>query len=163
MNLNLIIIVITIIILIYIYCYFIFPTSILILQTNINDFNFNILTTRQPIVISSKIKEKEKLINAWFNYNIINYNYQPNVNIWNHNKFKYLFLYTIDDTEIIINKASYNSNQPDENDNIIVIKLEKNQSLIIPFKWKYYINESEKIEIIGIHDLITFFLSLFLS
>ena len=79
MNLNSIIIFLVIILIIYIYCYFIFPTSILILQTTINDFNFNILNTRQPIVISDHLKEKEKLINAWFKYNFINYDYQLNI------------------------------------------------------------------------------------
>lgn len=161
MNLNSIIIFLVIILIIYIYCYFIFPTSILILQTTINDFNFNILNTRQPIVISDHLKEKEKLIDAWFKYNIINYNYQFNTDNWNHNKFKYLFFNSNDDTEIIIYKASYNSNPPNPDDNIIAIKLQKEQSLIIPFKWKFFINEPEKINVIGIHDLITSFLSLF--
>ena len=136
MNLNSILFLIIIILIIYIYCYFIFPTSIIILQTTISDFNFNILTTRQPIVISSHIQEKEKLIDAWFNYNYITYDYQPDFTIWNHNKFKFLFFHSTDDTEIIIYKASFYSKPPETDDNIIAIKLQKDQSLIIPFKWK---------------------------
>lgn len=156
-----------IIIVVYIYCYFIFPSSILILQTNISDFNFSLLNNRQPIVITDFLNEKEKLIDSWFNYNYkikIKNNHDDNNdyndndndnNDWIHNKYKYVFINANKDTEIIINKASIYSNIPDENDRIIAIKLQKNQSLIVPFKWKYYINNND-VEIWGIHDLITF-------
>jgi hypothetical protein len=43
---------------------------------------------------------------------------------------------------------------PPEDSKIIIIKLEKNQSLILPFKWKYYGNKIDKWKI---DDLITFF------
>ena len=51
--------IIIIIIIIYIYCYFIFPKSIQILQTTISDFTFTSLHTRQPIVVSDYLQEKE--------------------------------------------------------------------------------------------------------
>jgi len=68
---KLLIIILTIIIIIYIYCYYIFPTEISILQTDIQNFNFNILSSRQPIVISNYIKNPMEVINSWFNYNFI--------------------------------------------------------------------------------------------
>jgi len=160
MKFNLTIIII-IIILIYIFCYFIFPPSIQILQTTISDFTFSTLYTRQPIVISDYIQEKEELINSWFKYNFIkNLNQdKKNYNNWIHNKFKFLFFNANINTEIIIYKASISSKIPDENDRIIAIKLEKNQSLILPYCWKYYINNFQDIDLWGIHDFITFFVS----
>jgi len=163
MNLKLIII---ILIIIYIFCYFIFPSNIQILQTTIKDFNFSLLYTKQPIVISDYIEEKEKLVKSWFNYNFIKKIYyededeDEDENKWIHNKYKYLFINPNDDNEIIIYKASIYSNDPIETDRIIVIKLEKNQSLIIPYKWKYYIKNKKNIEFWGINDPITFFLGL---
>lgn len=149
-----------IIIIIYIYCYFIFPSNIQILQTNIDDFNFSLLYMRQPIVIPDYLKEKEKLIHSWFNYNFISNNDNDNDN-WNHNHNKYLFISAVKDTEVIIYKASVYSKDPEEDDRIIAIKLEKNQSLILPFKWKYYIKRNE-VELWKINDFITSFLQFFL-
>lgn len=150
--------IIIIIIIIYIYCYFIFPKSIQILQTTISDFTFTSLHTRQPIVVSDYLQEKEELINTWFKYNFISKLNIDNQN-WIHNKYKYLFINANIDTEVIIYKASTNSIPPTEDDSIIVIKLQKDQSLILPFKWKYFINDSTNISCWGIHDLITFFVS----
>ena len=161
MKFNLILIIFTIIILIYISCYFIFPNIVQILQTNISDFNFSILYTRQPIVIYDCLKEKEELINSWFKYNFItnlndDYYYDNN---WIYNKYKYLFISANNDTEIIIYKASIYSSIPTENDNIIAIKLNTDQSLILPYRWKYYIKKKEDISIWGINDIITSFVS----
>jgi hypothetical protein len=164
MKFNFIISILIIIIIIYIYCYYIFPSSISILQSNINNFDLITLQQRQPIVINDCLKEKEKLIQLWFKYNLIypidDINY---LNNWIHNSYKYLFINPNIDKEIIIYKASNNNEPPTEEEQIIAIKLKKNQSLIIPFKWKYFIDETniELIDIYGIHDYITSFLSLF--
>jgi len=155
---NLYYIIFIIIITIYIYCYFIFPNSILILQTDITDFNFNNLYLRQPIVLNDILQETNKLIDLWFNYNFI-YSNITYTNNWTQNKYKYLFINANEDTEIIIYKASCVNEIPKETDNIIAIKLKKNQSVILPFYWKYYIKNN--VELYGIHDIITFFLSLF--
>lgn len=160
MKFNLTIIII-IIILIYIICYFIFPPSVQILQTTISDFNFTTLYTRQPIVISDCLKEKEEVVNSWFKYNFItNLNEdKKNYNDWVYNRYKYLFINANTNTEIIIYKASISSKPPNEDNRIIAIKLEKNQSLILPFRWKFFIDNNEDIELWGINDLITSFVS----
>ena len=158
---KLLIIILLIIIIIYAYCYYIFPTEISILQTDLNNFNFNLLSSRQPIVISDFIQNPSEVINSWFNYNIINANDNANMNAnmnanendWIHNNYKYLFINAYKDTEVIIYKAEITKMNPKAEDNIIIIKLQKNQSLILPFKWKYY---STNINKWGIDDLITF-------
>lgn len=149
---KLLIIILAIIIIIYVYCYYIFPTEISILQTDLSNFNFNLLSSRQPIVISDFIQNPLEVINSWFNYNIINSNNDEN-NDWIHNNYKYLFINAYKDTEVIIYKAEITKINPKAEDNIIIIKLQKNQSLILPFKWKYY---SSNINKWGIDDLITF-------
>ncbi len=166
MKFNFIVSILIIIISIYIYCYYIFPSSISILQSNINEFELSTLQQRQPIVIHDCLQEKEKLINLWFKYNFIypinNSNY---LNEWIHNSYKYLFINPNIDKEIIIYKASNDPLPPHKDEQIIAIKLKKNQSLIIPFKWKYFIDSNMEsnmdIDIYGIHDYITFFLSVF--
>ena len=157
---KLLVIILTIIIIIYAYCYYIFPNEISILQTDLSNFNFSLLSSRQPIVISDFIQNPLEVINSWFNYNIINSNMNDNNNNnnnnnndWIHNNYKYLFINAYDDTEVIIYKAEITKINPKAEDNIIIIKLQKNQSLILPFKWKYYSNNINKW---GIDDLITF-------
>ena len=145
-------IIIIIVILIYICCYFIFPTDIFILQSNIRDFNFASLISRQPIVLIDLLQEPEKLIQLWFNYNFKT-SINPDEN-WVHNKNKYLFINASKDTEIIIYKATFFSYIPNENDKIIAIKLQKSQSLIIPYRWNYYLNPAD-VYIWGMNDLIT--------
>ena len=148
-------ILIFIIILIYIYCYFIFPTDILILQSNISDFNFSSLITHQPIVLSDYLQEPDKLIELWFNTNFKTIlKHDEN---WIHNKNKYVFINALEDTEIILHKATTFKYIPDENDKIIAIKLEKSQCLIIPFRWNYYLNPDDVL-MWGINDYITSFL-----
>lgn len=160
MKFNLTIIII-IIILIYISCYFIFPPSVQILQTTISDFNFATLYTRQPIVISDYLQENEELVNSWFKFNFIRdlNEDKKNYNDWVYNRYKYLFINANINTEIIIYKASIYSKPPIEDDRIIAIKLEKNQSLILPYRWKFFIENNEDIQLWGMNDLITSFVS----
>ena len=153
---KLLIIILLIIVLIYAYCYYIFPKEVSILQTDLTNFNFNLLSARQPIVISDFIQDPSEVIKSWFNYNIINPdngNDNNNNDDWKHNNYKYLFINANEDTEVIIYKAEITKINPKPEDNIIIIKLQKNQSLILPFKWKYYSNNINKW---GIDDLITF-------
>ena len=156
-----------IILIIYVYCYFVFPATVQIIQTTINDFNLSLLYLRQPIVVSDYLEDKEKLVHSWFNYNFIkNFDYRDsrddnqNQNNWVHNNNKYLFMNANTDTEIIIYKASCYSCNPTENDRIIAIKLEEKQSLILPYKWKYYVKKRDDVDIWSINDPITSFLGL---
>jgi hypothetical protein len=155
---KLLIIILSIIIIIYAFCYYIFPKEISILQTDITNFNFNLLSSRQPIVITDYIQNPSEIIKSWFNYNIIsdnnnNDNNVNDINDWKHNNYKYLFINANEDTEVIIYNAQITKKNPTPEDKIIIIKLQKNQSLILPFKWKYYSNNINKY---GIDDLITF-------
>jgi hypothetical protein len=138
----------------YTLCYYIFPSDISILQTTIDFFTFDLLTSRQPIVISDYLQNPEEIINSWFKYNIINHTDNEDDDDWKQNNNKYLFINAIENTEVIIYKAQRTKENPPEDGKIIIIKLEKNQSLILPFKWKYYGNKIDKWEI---DDFITFF------
>ena len=152
------IIIFIIILFLYTLCYYIFPSDITILQTTIEHFNFDLLSSRQPIVISDYLNNPEEIINSWFKYNIISYDddndNDDNDDDWKHNNSKYLFINANEKTEIIIYKAERTKENPPEDGKIIIIKLEKNQSLILPFIWKYYENKIDKWKI---DDYITFF------
>ena len=144
----------------YIYCYYIFPKSITILQTTLNDFDFNLLLQRQPLVIGDKIININEIINLWFSPNIIennNLNINDN-NKWIINNYKYLFIYSTNDTELLLYQAgqSFINNEPNTKEPLVAIKLRTNQSIILPFKWYYNIKNKDNIKTIGIHDYITY-------
>lgn len=144
----------------YIYCYYIFPKSITILQTTLNNFDFNLLLQRQPLVIGDKIININEIINLWFSPNIID-NDILNINNndkWVINNYKYLFIYSINDIEILLYQAGQHfiNNEPNTKEPLIAIKLRANQSVIIPFKWYYNIKNKDNIKAIGIDDYITY-------
>ena len=133
------------------------------MASNITDFNFSQLTARQPLIITDYVKDTKPLIESWFKYNIItplSFIEEKEEQKWEYNKYKYLFVKANKDTEIVIYKAGIYKTPPTEEDRIIVIKLEANQSLIIPYRWKYFIKTKEEVELWGIDDYITFFVGL---
>ncbi len=158
MNKKTYLIIFLIFIILYICCYYIHPNSIVILQSNINDFELNNLYEKQPIVIEDKIIDYELLINSWFKQNIKETIPETNIinEIWIENKYKYLYINNNSNEDILEIFINNNKN----NEDILAIKLYPNQSLIMPFKWNYYIPSSSPTpNIIGIHDYITYFLA----
>ncbi len=152
------------IILFYIYCYFINPTYISILQTSLQEFDFNMLFKKQPLVIEDKTKNVLSILQAWFSPNIIQDTNYNNDRTWNMNTYKYLYCYALYDTEIFIYSPikTIIDDKPDTNEPILAIKLKTNQSLIIPYRWYYNIKNNNDIKLYGIHDYITFVLGYFI-
>ena len=147
---------ILIILIIYSLCYYIFSDEIIILQVEKNKLNIDNLLSKKPIVIYDKI-DKE-FINNTFKYNLI-YKYNSD-KIWERTKYKYTILYAKNNTNIFItNPDKIKDKIPDENDTIIDMKLNKNQSIILPFKWYYSLENKNNIIEYGIHDYITYLLS----
>jgi len=139
-------------IIVYGMCYYIFPKEISILQTEIDTFNLSSLALRQPIVITDLLQNPNEIIESWFKFNFKYQDYDI-ANDWIQNRHKYLFINANEDTEIIIYKAEIKKTNHDPDDKIIAIKLKKYQSLILPFKWKYYGTNFNKW---AIDDPITF-------
>jgi hypothetical protein len=140
--------------LIYTSFYYIFIDEISIYQVSINNFDFELLYKKQPIVISDTISDINYILANWFNYNII-YNLNNNY-IWQKNKYKYLFVQSISDNPVEIhlcNPSSKITNGIPETDSNITSILLNNKSIIIPFNWNYYI--SGNTNMYGIHDYIT--------
>ena len=154
---------IILLILLYASLYYLYNDEFSIYQVNIENFDFELLYKKQPIVISEKITNIDNVIDNWFNYNII-YNLDNNY-IWSKNKYKYLFIISKDNEPVEISLCNPNSrivtgvtgvtgvtNVPHQDSDITTIKLD-NKGLIVPFNWYYYI--SGNANIYGIHDYIT--------
>jgi hypothetical protein len=149
MNLYLIIFILLII---YSSLYYIIPSSLVILQSTLNNFNFDLLYEKQPLIIQDKIADVNQVISSWFKDNIIEDVNNKKYDDWVTNKHKYLFIQSEDEAEIEIIIQRNNSN--------VAIKLQNKQNIILPFMCKYYIN-NPNIIIKGIHDYVTYFLAFF--
>lgn len=154
---------IILLILLYASLYYLYNNEFSIYQVNIENFDFELLYKKQPIVISEKITNIDNIIANWFNYNIV-YNVTNNY-MWGKNKYKYLFVISSDSYDnnsigiadpVEISLCNPNSQiingLPHHDSDITTIKLD-NKGLIIPFNWYYYI--SGNVQIYGIHDYIT--------
>jgi hypothetical protein len=164
---------IVIFIILYILCYFVFSSEISIFQTTLSEFNFDMLNQKMPIVFENAIQEGQMGVihSSWFSSNFVNMRgvdtVQPEK--WHRNHHKYMiYLAKSDDSSIllsrpgskIINYKNESDLFPDENENIIEIKLNENQFMIIPFKWYFFINEKGG-EITAIDDYVTKILNSF--
>lgn len=161
---NIYLIIIVLMIFLYIYCYFIYPNYISILQTSLKEFEFNLLFKKQPLVIQDKLKDVLSILQAWFSPNIINDTIFDKNKLWNINKYKYLYCYALEDTEILLYspKNKVINDTPNNDEPIIEIKLKKSQSLIIPYHWYYNIKNIDSIKLYGIHDYITYLINIFI-
>lgn len=148
----------------YVYCYFIYPSNVSIIQTSLKEFDFNLLLKRQPLVIEDTIKDVLLVINSWFSPNIIKDVMFDDKRIWNVNYHKYLYVYALQDTEILLCSASHKVTEDlaDTNELIIAIKLKRHQSVIIPFRWHYNIKNINSVKLYGIHDYVTYALDFFI-
>jgi len=149
-------------VILYAYCYFVYPRHISIIQASLSEFNFNMLLERQPLVIQDNIKDIFTVLNSWFSINIIEDLEFDQNRLWNINFHKYLYCYSTEDTEILLYKAgnTVTGDTPDNTKPVIPIKLKKNQSLIIPYRWYYNIKNINSIKLYGIHDYVTYILDI---
>jgi hypothetical protein len=143
-------------ILFYIYCYFIYPTNVSILQSNLQEFDFNLLLKRQPLVIEDSVKDVLSLLKSWFEPNIIQDTQFDDKRIWNVNSHKYLYIYALIDTEVLLYAPGHKvvNDMPDNNEPVIAIKLKATQSIIVPYRWYY--NTKNNVKLYGIHDYVTY-------
>lgn len=152
------------IILLYVYCYFIYPSHLSIIQTSLNEFDFTMLFKKQPLVIEDKSKEVLTILNSWFTPNIVHDIEYDNKRTWNVNSHKYLYVYALEDCEILLYPPKHKvvDDTPNSDEPVIAINLRKLQSLVIPYCWYYNIKNKYDAKLYGIHDYVTYMLDIFI-
>jgi hypothetical protein len=144
-----------VLLIIYSLCYFIFNNEIELLQIEKNNLTMDLLIQKNPIIIQNNIDLD--FIKSIFKNNIINI-IKPN-ELWNRNNSKYVIIIPITDTNIFISKPKKIKYEiPNKDEIIIDVKLKKNNSILLPFKWYYSLNNVDDVMAIGIHDYITYLL-----
>jgi hypothetical protein len=124
----------------------------------VNNFDYNLLYAKQPLVIEDSIQDIDIIISGVFNGNIADYNVITG-KLWTRNKYKYLIVYADQNTvsEITLyhpSKKLVDGMPLQDTDSLITIKLTKKKVLIVPFKWYY--NIIGNVQLHGIHDIVTY-------
>lgn len=152
--------IVLIIAIIYSLCYLIFPEEIVLLQVKKENLSIDNLLSKQPIIIENKINRE--YIDKIFKFNLIS-KIKKN-NIWNRTNNKYTLFFAKNDTTIFIsNPKKIKYEEPTKNDIVIEIKIKKDQSLILPYKWYYSLDNKNQIIKYGIHDYITYIYNIIFS
>lgn len=153
---------IIIIAVIYLRYYYKYPKEVAILQTTLQNFTFEILREKQPLVIHDRVQSIEELRKTWFKYVISKHLELPADNHmkWQTNKYKYLLMHPSTACEVLLYPASLplvNECPPDDA-TLIAIQLAENQILIIPRNMHWTISCVENVRALGVHDYVTQFL-----
>jgi hypothetical protein len=157
------IIIFILLLLIYIYSYYNYPKKVAVLQTFPDQFKSDMLLERQPIVIQNNISTLNDLKTVFFKWvPTLNFNISGS-DIWHYNKYKYVAIQFEKDGEILLappnTKILKEEDAPDpESANLLAIQAKKMEIVIIPFHWRYLIQNKLDVECLGIHDYITYFL-----
>lgn len=153
----LLIILIAIIIYVYVSYYYRYPTSVKILSAYDKNFNSSLMMDKQPIVILDTDKTLQQFKKETVPY-------LPHITrihdplIWSTNACKYILIKSEIEGEIHLLPPSKKliDNIPSPDETLITLEIKPSQIIILPFKWHYY--SEKKLDLLGIHDYITWFL-----
>lgn len=142
----------------YIFSYFRYQTNISILQTRLNDFHFDMLREKQPLVVEDQIVHLEDIAKNWFSPNIVIPFVASPSDVWYMNRGKYMIMCAEDEGDIYIYPAgkAMEDGAPPATENLVAIHLKPQQTLVLPLHW-HYLSEI-KCNAMEVHDYVTYFL-----
>jgi hypothetical protein len=141
----------------YVMYYYKVPATLTILQTTLQDFHFDMLREKQPIVLQDRVADIDHLRRLWFKWNFTTpFKLTPNADLtWIRNKYKYLILQADEDCEVFLASASErmeDGTMPDSA-TLVAVQLAAKQCVIVPFRMYYAVSKQNSA--IGVHDLVT--------
>lgn len=162
----------------YVYSYFLHPSTIKVYQTDVKRFDPICLLDKQPVVIQDGMPPLDTL---YFKMSSITRNPSYNYQTWQKNKYKHVCILhepvpSVGDQEKIevlacpatAKRAA--DDMPSNEAAIIAFQLSPGNCIILPFHWSYYTTGQQpaqpaqpahtesRLSLIGIHDLVTYFL-----
>lgn len=153
-------IILLILVALYVRYYFKFPKEVAILQTTLNNFTFDILREKQPVIIQDRVQDLNDIKKNWFKYVLpSDLAFDPDEHSrWYTNKYKYLVLHPSEACEVLLfpsNERLDASGVPPEDATLVAIQLAENQMLIIPYRMHSSISCASQVHAIGVHDYVT--------
>lgn len=170
-------IIVLIIIVLYVRTYYKYPAKTLILQTSIDQFAFDALLEKQPLVIDDKTVDAKDFQGAWFKFNPSSSFTLGCSEKWYRNRYKYNIIQVPRDATDKIEVYLCNPRTKTESDGspiqeiqeasdtekitkIVAVQLSPLQMVVVPLHWHYMISCSndQTVDCIGLHDAVTYLL-----
>lgn len=145
---------------VYIGSYYRQPKDVHILQTSLNDFTFDMLREKQPIVIDDRVMSLDEIAKLWFRPNINTHFRLTHSELWHKNKYKYIVLQSEQEGDVYMYAPGKKMIQglPDTEETLLAVHLLPGQLLMLPYRWWYHIPDRMAVSAIGVHDYITYVL-----
>lgn len=153
-----------VVIIIYVRHYFRTPAEVAILQTTLNNFTFEILREKQPLVIQDRVASLDEIRSTWFKHILTTHITLPadQYTLWTQNKHKYLVLHPSTQCEVLLYSNAgpplTDEGVPPEDATLVAIQLAENQMVVIPYRMYYSVSSPQPVQALGVHDYITRFL-----
>lgn len=142
----------------YVASYYRQPKDVHILQSSLNDFTFDMLREKQPIVIDDRVMSLDDIAKIWFRPNLNTQFRLTHSELWHKNKYKYIVLQVEQEGDIYMYPPDKKMVQglPDMDETLLAVHLLPGQLLILPYRWWYHIPDRMVVSAIGVHDYITY-------
>lgn len=149
---------------VYISYYYRYPRHTEILQTTLAEFKFDMLLSKQPIVIQDRVADIAAVRKAWFPSNIVREGAMIPEDKWHTNNFKYAIIQSpsLPITLFFLGAHTALSKEdktPPTTATLTGIQLAPLQLAILPFKSHFLIQSEHAplptVRTIGIHDYVT--------
>jgi homogentisate 1,2-dioxygenase len=134
----------------------------MVLQTSLHDFQFDMLTEKQPLVIHDRVADMSQVMDAWFPYNRKKaFTLPVDTEAWHRNTYKYLVVAAhVAPIEVYLYGARQPlgaDGKPDPQESLLAIALQPLQIVVVPRGMRYMISGADA-NAIGVHDWISFIL-----
>lgn len=155
-----IVFVIVTLVLVYTYlAYYRYPMESGLIQTEVEAFTWNMLFSKQPIVVHTPVADPETVLRAWFGRKQLHA--KPlDVGDWIRNSNKYRIIYNGHATEAyeILLAPPYKKPDPANGDSVTALRIPPFTMVIVPFHWYLAGAPSDTIWSYDYNDWITWLL-----
>lgn len=151
----------------YVYDYYRIPADLTVLQSTLNNFQFELLREKQPIVIQDRVPTLDMIHNLWFRHNKTTHLSLSSSPIWSRNRYKYMVMQAQQPCDIMITLGNVTLTEDGSPDPELVtpvaIRLQSNQFVVLPYRSYWIASPTEGSQIchfdtLGVHDYISFLL-----
>lgn len=145
----------------YIWTYYRHPKNVEVLQISLSTFHFDMLREKQPIIVDDRVVSLQDIGRLWFKHNIVSSFRLDGSSIWHKNKFKYAVLRAEQEGDIYmypVGKPMTKDSVPDTSETLMAVHMLPGQVIVLPYRWHYLITEPMQVDVLGVHDYITYIL-----
>jgi len=128
------------------------PATLELLQTAAADFDTSLLLEKQPLIIHDKITETGILQESLFGGR--GRLWAAPTGCWERVAHAHGILHALTDVEVLCAppKVRWAMSAPTPDSQLVAFTLKQHQTLILPFRWGFFLPEASNVHLLGVHD-----------